>query len=96
MSPEQKRKLLEIEVNLLNKKFGKEIISFGYNKKIERIPFKNPELDDIKTKLDKLAAELGGDPEVTPAKTRLSEEVDEYFKSQSIPVTLGLLLLALA
>jgi len=45
MSPAEKKKLLEIEVALLNKKFGKEVVSFGYDKEIERIAFQNKELN---------------------------------------------------
>ena len=47
LSPAEKKKLLQTEVALLNKKFGKEVVSFGYDKEIERISFNNSALDSI-------------------------------------------------
>jgi len=47
LSQEEKVKILKTEVALLNKKFGKEVISIGYNKEIERIPFQSAALNEI-------------------------------------------------
>lgn len=47
MTKEEKLKLLKIEVALMNKKYKREVISFGTDKEIQRIPFKNKELNDI-------------------------------------------------
>jgi recombination protein RecA len=47
MSPKEKKKLLEGEVALINKKFKKEMISFGHSKQMERIPFKSKKLNEI-------------------------------------------------
>ena len=47
MSKEEKIKLLKTEIALVNKKYGKEIVSFGTEKETTRIPFKSKALNDI-------------------------------------------------
>ena len=47
MSPEEKRAILKSEVALINKKFKKEMISFGHSKKLQKIPFKGTALNEI-------------------------------------------------
>ena len=47
LSPEEKKTILKREVALLNKKHGKEVVSFGWDKVLERIPFKSKQLNDI-------------------------------------------------
>jgi len=47
MSPKDKRELLMGEVALLNKKFGKSVLTFGSTKALQRIPFKSTNLNDI-------------------------------------------------
>jgi recombination protein RecA len=47
MSLEEKQKLLRGEMALINKKFKKEMVSFGYKKELNRIPFKSEALNAI-------------------------------------------------
>jgi len=47
MSQEEKKKLLENEVALINKKYKKTIVGFGNFREINRIPFRYKELNDI-------------------------------------------------
>ena len=47
LSKEEKRKLLRTEVALINKKFKREVITFGYDKVQEHIPFKSTALNEI-------------------------------------------------
>jgi recombination protein RecA len=47
MSYEQKRALLEQEAALINKKYKKTVLSFGYDKIQQRIPFKSKKLNEI-------------------------------------------------
>jgi recombination protein RecA len=47
LSPEEKKKILQVKMAELNKKFKKEVVSFGYDKILQRIPFKSEELNRI-------------------------------------------------
>lgn len=47
LSPEEKLKLLRSEVALINKKFGKPVVKFGWDKIQQRIPFKSNNLNTI-------------------------------------------------
>jgi recombination protein RecA len=47
MSVEQKHALLKTEIALINKKFKKNMVSFGWNKEMNRIPFKSKELNRV-------------------------------------------------
>ena len=47
MSKEEKLKLLKGEIGLINKKFKKEVLSLGYSRETNRIPFKSGALNEI-------------------------------------------------
>jgi len=47
LSIEQKRAILKDEIALVNKKFKKQVVSFGFNKVISRIPFKSTAMNII-------------------------------------------------
>lgn len=47
LSPEEKLKLLRSEVAMMNKKHGKQVIHFGWDKIQQRIPFKSNNLNTI-------------------------------------------------
>ena len=47
LSPEDKRKLLQAEIAAMNKKFGREVSSFGYDKIQNRIPFKSTKMNEM-------------------------------------------------
>lgn len=47
LSLKDKQDLLRNEMALLNKKFKREVVTFGYKRDQQRIPFKNPKLNEI-------------------------------------------------
>jgi recombination protein RecA len=47
LSYEDKMKLLKGEVALYNKKYKKEVITFGFDKVLQRIPFKSTKLNEV-------------------------------------------------
>jgi recombination protein RecA len=47
LSSEEKRAILKGEIALINKKYKKQVLSFGHDKLLQRIPFKSIELNKI-------------------------------------------------
>jgi len=47
MSPEEKRAILKNEIALINKKYKKQVVAFGFDKEIQKIPFKSEALNKI-------------------------------------------------
>ena len=47
LSSEEKMAILKNEVALINKKFKKNVVSFGHTKQLQRIPFKSAKLNEI-------------------------------------------------
>lgn len=46
MSLEEKKELLKGELSLINKKFKRDVVTFGYDRVQNRIPFRNPKLNE--------------------------------------------------